>query len=511
MDIYTYIEKVEIALETGNEELIDKAFREMMSAEEERSHGEYHTYEDFVIAIREFVLFARNHARKCDMNSLAGFFINDWAPFVTDVLKNATLTEEESLNIKKEFLKLETFVRGYLSKEANGPDAEKEKIEQANRFSVRKEGQRCLLCKKAIADEVGSHMVPNCLIEKLFSFDGNKGRDREAVERFTLGKGEHIIYLGRDIAPQAKPDLINHAELPQEKDEEVQLHNPLTFDHFFCKECEKRLSTLESWYSAIQANPNKQYPPAIPYLFWMSVIWRMSISKMGMFLPNEHEEKYRKILDKSLNRDKDKILVDVMKLGHCAYTIQKAVETKGEALGILGFSEPTIPAVCLIGDREIRFYHSLDKARKMLKKSGMSVDKLNDGSKPEVIPTMKFIDFWKTKRSILDITWERDYDYNLFQEDSSEVSQFIFLQNPEVNALEATGNFHHFEYDAINTGSEKAVTLPAAVFRVKSYLEAHPNCTKEEVFQATGYTEEEVTIFMEYFLSQLDWKIKEFE
>ena len=70
-------------------------------------------------------------------------------------------------------------------------------------------------------------------------------------------------------------------------------------DYVFCEDCEKRFSTIESYYAEI-LDGKKSYPPEIPYLFWMSVMWRMSVGDMGCKMDRDHEEKLRKVLDKCL-------------------------------------------------------------------------------------------------------------------------------------------------------------------------------------------------------------------
>lgn len=155
-----------------------------------------------------------------------------------------------------------------------------------------------------------------------------KGRDREVVERFTLGKGERQLYLGRNITDEKKIVSLINRNLRDDEQGETSVHNPLTFDHYFCKHCEERLSVIEREYANVMRGV-KQYHYAVPYLFWMSVTWRMSISKMGISLPDNHAEKYRSILDKTLALTIGEIKVTVIKWGIVLILFRGLIKPKG--------------------------------------------------------------------------------------------------------------------------------------------------------------------------------------
>ena len=242
----------------------------------------------------------------------------------------------------------------------------------------------------------------------------------------------------------------------------------------------------------------------MPYLFWMSVIWRMSISATGIALSAKHEEKYRAILDKALALKRDDVVTNPSKLGHCGYTIHRASELKGEQTGILGIPAPTIPALAIIGDTIVRFYHSLDKARKVTRFLKQPEDTINSGREPEVIAPCTFMNFWFAKRSILDAQWEIDYDMDFGN--PSGVSQLLVLKNFEKEHLDETGEVASFNTDKLPDPQEAPyrLVIPRPLMRAIRYKESHPDAKIEDVAQALGYTIEELEIMYSHWDNQTE-------
>lgn len=169
-----------------------------------------------------------------------------------------------------------------------------------------------------------------------------------------------------------------------------------------CQDCEKRFSAVESFYSDVLSSKARSYPPAIPYLFWVSVFWRMSIGNMGIKLHPKDEERLRKILDRTLSKDRENILVDTKSLGGCAYGIYHCDDIKDETTGIMGMHRYTIPYKALIGKDYINFFIRRNDAVEFNKRHGDPPDSFNDGTKPEQRTEIPFISFWLAKRAILD-------------------------------------------------------------------------------------------------------------
>ncbi len=496
--IYRQIDRIKILMPLGDEKQIDEAFHEMMDAVSEVTGNEYRTAEDFCLLMDVFCLMADNFIRKGDTPTLF-FRAMEWRDIFNGFIESDRFDESGKQKVKERYLVLHTTIHDYMSQEAKGPERIRKESDFNRSINVRPQGCKCMLCKRNEADETGSHMVPNCLVERLFSIDGDKGRERAVIERFILGRGVQATYLGRDIFEDLHEPLINRRQREDEMAEEYRLHNPLTFDYFFCHDCEKRLAKIESLYSDIRRRSQKSYDTAIPYLFWMSVTWRMSISKMGIMLSAQHEEKYRRILDRALSLDEDSILKDIRKLGHCAYTLHDCSDTKNEISGILGCPAPTIPALFIIGNTIVRFYHSLDKARKIHRKFGGQTDVINDGSHPEVISDCSFEAFWNAKRNIMDLDWEIDYDGNPHGEFGTDVSQFIKLNNFAKETLDNSGEIRDYGKDFTNEGKYRLV-IPRALMQVLDFMKKNNGITVDDITAKFGYTREQLEyIFNRFF------------
>ena len=91
-------------------------------------------------------------------------------------------------------------------------------------------------------------------------------------------------------------------------------------DNVFCTSCEKKLSVIESEYAKTLNKKNTQIYSSeikveISFLFWMSIIWRMSINKKsGTELTSGENEILRRILNRYLAESLESINIAEMKL-----------------------------------------------------------------------------------------------------------------------------------------------------------------------------------------------------
>lgn len=79
--------------------------------------------------------------------------------------------------------------------------------------------------------------------------------------------------------------------------------SPIVVDHFFCTDCEIKLSQFENEYAKTLTNneSDSKIASEIALLFWITVIWRVSIfRKQGLILQPKEEEKLRRILDRRM-------------------------------------------------------------------------------------------------------------------------------------------------------------------------------------------------------------------
>jgi hypothetical protein len=159
----------------------------------------------------------------------------------------------------------------------------------------------CKLCKKNKADKKGSHIVPHFLLKFIDNEPGSTKRDHELG--FVIGEFDTKSYFGRSVQPEKLEEM--YGEL---KEEEIANNkSPLIVDNFFCTSCENRFSIIESKYAeTLKVSSSNEYETGLTsefgLLFWMSVIWRISISrKTGLRLTSGESEIVRRILDRTLS------------------------------------------------------------------------------------------------------------------------------------------------------------------------------------------------------------------
>lgn len=133
----------------------------------------------------------------------------------------------------------------------------------------------CLLCGANPATKTNSHIIPSFMIASVCSYDGSGKRDREVM--FTMSTYEDKVYTG-DIPSTKYEELFDMDKLTDERIERELKDNTASKDYIFCPDCEKALADyLESPYGNHLRTKSEIFPH-IPYFFWLSIVWRMSIS-----------------------------------------------------------------------------------------------------------------------------------------------------------------------------------------------------------------------------------------
>lgn len=381
-------------------------------------------------------------------------------------------------------------------------------------------GQRvCMLCRKSPADKTGSHMVPHFLIAKVFSYDGSTNRDKVMVNVDNLAEGYNEHYFGAQVYGDAISEVLGRELTDEEVEEEIQKTNALTLDYVFCKECEDRFSIIESYYADILNGKIKDYPLAIPYLFWISVMWRMSVGKIGTVLEEKHEENLRKILNDCLAHKREEIITTGSKKGYCAYSIYKAEDTRDEQLGILGPHSPTKPYQALIGAFLINFYMNKKVAQKFCKKHQLPIKDLNTGIENEKIGKLSFIEFWQAKRQILDLIWAHDRSvWNLGQQSSQTLTQYKKVDKETESLIERlTGTRIRANEDKTwsswaTAENSSMITFPKAIIKIMEWMNAHNNILDaNQIEKELGYSKEELAVFLQWFVNHVDSKLEQQE
>ncbi len=169
--------------------------------------------------------------------------------------------------------------------------------------------KKCLLCQNHPADKKGSHIVPHFLSKRIDNEPGQTGRDKELG--FVITEGSTSSYFGRSVQPEILKEI--YGEVTDELIEENKVEG--IEDHYFCSGCETRLSVVENEYAKTieQATKTEQNytsieQPFVGFLFWISIIWRLSIQEYSGFkLKAKEEKKLRRIIDTYLKDSIEKI------------------------------------------------------------------------------------------------------------------------------------------------------------------------------------------------------------
>ncbi len=161
---------------------------------------------------------------------------------------------------------------------------------------------KCLICNHDKANATGSHIVPHFILKRIDNEANSSGRDKEMG--FALSENFPSSYFGRATSVEKLEEI--YGEVTDDLIEKNSV--PLIEDHIFCLSCEKKLSVIESEYSKTIHNPSYKCSIFISFLFWTSLIWRLSIAqKSGFKLRKSNERRLRRILSKYLSIDIDDI------------------------------------------------------------------------------------------------------------------------------------------------------------------------------------------------------------
>lgn len=207
---------------------------------------------------------------------------------------------------------------------------------------------RCSLCRKWPANAVGSHMAPNFLSHPSLSYDQRGKRYHEATDRFSINDlANPLSFYGAEVPPERIQITLGHEVTDSDIAKNINL---LEYDNYFCTQCEHRFSILETAYAEYYHNPKKSIHPRIAYLFWLSVLWRMGLSRMGLYLDAADEFSLREILDRAILADVKSIANDPSDLGTWCYAIYRVDGIHQYDKGVFGSRNENSPYVLLLND-----------------------------------------------------------------------------------------------------------------------------------------------------------------
>lgn len=158
---------------------------------------------------------------------------------------------------------------------------------------------KCKLCDLNEATQKNSHIIPSFIVSSIFSYDGSGKRDKEVMVTMT----SHLdkFYIG--ALPSTKiEELFDSSKLTDERISNELSKNPMSKDYIFCPNCEKKISKYIETPYAESLYKNKGVDKFISFYFWLSVVWRLSLTGILNFrLSSDIEDKLGKSLNEYLS------------------------------------------------------------------------------------------------------------------------------------------------------------------------------------------------------------------
>jgi hypothetical protein len=219
--------------------------------------------------------------------------------------------------------------------------------------------QLCNLCKTNEAMQTGSHIIPSFLMKRVDNVAGSTKRDKELG--FAISNVDYKGYFGRDVSPEKLSDVFG--EITEEDIENSR--SPEIIDYILCPSCEKRFSAIETEYAkTLDANHNDSYTTNVDknvaFAFWLSIIWRMIISKRhNLKLNSEKQEAMRVILNEYLGRSIEEIkdLSQAVSQNNLFYKLLRSPNyTQNEAGFVFCKDQDCEPLAVIIGEFVLFFY-----------------------------------------------------------------------------------------------------------------------------------------------------------
>ena len=265
---------------------------------------------------------------------------------------------------------------------------------------------RCCLCRKLPANKTGSHMVPNFLAHPTFSWDGKGKRFREALNHdFINALEKNCQFYGREV-PEWRFAKGEGKEQITEDDIKKNI-NQLEFDNEFCVRCENRFGVLESAYSPFYNGQQKKIHPRVAYLFWLSVLWRMSMGSMSIFMDINDELSLRELLDDNMLDTAKDIAESNTDLGEWQYAIFRAEGLKDGDKGILGYRKESSPYVVAYNDLVMVFFHNVPlDAELSIGPIIVKRDDLNNWHSPEKTVVVDRAWFWDVRDWVVETSYD---------------------------------------------------------------------------------------------------------
>lgn len=344
---------------------------------------------------------------------------------------------------------------------------------------------KCALCGNRYADKTGSHLVPLLLIKKIFP------RFKELAIEGNNAMAHYFGYVGRNLAYDI--DNIRGYELSDEERElEALMSNPLTRDNLFCTKCEHRFTVIENEMVKVHRlqELGKVYEYKIPYLFWLSIFYRMSVGKMSITLASDVENQIRHILLNGIDDNGSFCLDNVDTCFY--YGASQCKDIRNEPPGIMGTRGFNEPYTIIIGNLVMTLFANKTNANNFRK-----IDPymhFNNGTNREVWDDLPFKIYWDRMQYVI----FENAEYDLMHLGVSDVTDV---------SLPSTDNTYWSKNDImIDVGDyhflkgKYPLIIPKALNEVIKRKLINNTVTYTELSKDSNYSEEELEFMMSQWL-----------
>lgn len=357
--------------------------------------------------------------------------------------------------------------------------------------SAERQDYVCPICGKPHPNQTGMHLVPLLLIKHLFPRFKELAIEENNAMAYSFG------YVGRDLGGHI--DEIRGYELTEEeRDLEQLMDNPLTCDYLWCTDCEHRFTHIENAMLAVHEKQLRKapYEYKVPYLFWLSIFWRMSVGKMGINLGEEIERKIADMIHRAVEPD-GTFHWDAVET--CFYYgVSQCRDTRDEPMGIWGSRQQQVPYVAIIGNLVMTFFPSKEDADRF-KATHDKYMHFNNGTAPEVWDELDFKIFWD--RHLFVSYQNAEYEMmHLGQSDRSDVilptPQFYEMNKMAEGHKIMVGDYHFMK-------GKYPMMAPLALREILPKRMADNQLSMDELAKDSIYSAEEVA----FMLGQLAYRL----
>lgn len=308
----------------------------------------------------------------------------------------------------------------------------------------------------------------------MFSYDGSGKRGKDIA--FTITASKQTIHTG-DLPSDKYEELFDYKNLDNHRLEKLK-NNALSKDYYLCPDCERLLAEyLESPYASFLKN-GKQISGDIALFFWLSVIWRISITRIfGDWLSSNAEDNLRSYLFLFLNLKQQGLdTSDLLSNNLFNYVLLYNPDYLKQDDGFINFKTNTAhdcaaficgDIVVFMGKKDCIFdFWGLEK----------NIEKapLNNGITPEKSFFIPIEDFVEAKNAIINTLKKKkiEYERNLLDQVWKKLNlkgkMPIELQNEIIFSI-------HGEELKLGDRGEVKMWAPIIYEKMSNYLKKHSN------------------------------------